>query len=337
MNRRHIRLAGVALAMGTALALTACSGGTTDSGTAGETSAATTGAFEYTDARGETVALDSVPTTVVAQATVAAALYDAGFTVAGAYGELVPDADGAYSYQVGDLPVDEIEVIGSTYGEFDIEDFALLEPQLIVDYTFDGETLWYVPAEQAEQIYALAPGIALNGSPATTDEAIESFVELAGLLGADTESDELAADKAAYDAALATIAEVASASGLTVAVMSPGTDSLYVADPAFLPEFSTLTAQGLDVMTPVDPDGQVFKQVSWEQASDYSDADVILVDARGYDAVADDLMGVPTWASLPAVQAGQVYNWYAAAPYSYKQYAQIYQELADELANASKL
>ncbi|MDM4763035.1 ABC transporter substrate-binding protein [Galbitalea sp. SE-J8] len=337
MNRRTTRIAGLTLAFAAAVALTACSSGATDGADPGATSPAPAGGFSYTDARGQTVTLDSVPTTVVAQATVAAALYDAGYTVAGAYGELAKGADGKYSYQVGDLPVDDLKVIGSTYGEFDIEDFALLDPQLIVDYTFDDKTLWYVPAEQADQIYAIAPGIGINGSPANTDDAIQTFVDLAGKLGADTKSAALAADKKAYDDALASVKKVASTSHLKVVVVSPATDSLYVADPSKLPEFATLTAQGLDVLPPVDPDGQVFKQVSWEHASDYADADVILVDARNYDSVADALKGVPTWANLPAVKAGQVYNWYASAPYSYKQYASIYQELADELAAAKTL
>ena len=38
-----------------------------------------------------------------------------------------------------------------------------------------------------------------------------------------------------------------------------------------------------------------------------------------------------------AVKAGQVYPWYAAAPYSYQSYARIYQEIADELTAAKKL
>jgi iron complex transport system substrate-binding protein len=333
--RRTTRIAGLTLGLAAAVALSACS-----TGPGAATSAPTSvpsGPFSYTDDRGKTVSLDSTPTSVVAQATVAAALYDAGYTVAGAYGELAKGADGEYSYQVGDLPVDDVTVIGSTYGEFDIEDFALLEPQLIVDYTFDKSTLWYVPAEQADQIYAIAPGIGINGSPKTMDEAIQKFVDLAGQLGADTGSADLAAAKAAYDDALTSIAQVSASSGLKVVVMSPATDTLYVADPNYLPEFATLAAKGLDVMTPVDADQQVFKQVSWEQASDYADADVILVDARGYDAVEKDLLDIPTWANLPAVKAGQVYNWYASAPYSYKQYASIYQELADELKGAKDL
>ncbi len=294
--------------------------------------------FEFKDARGDRMlTLEQRPATVVAQSSVAAALWDAGYHVAGVYGEVQPDADGKLSYQAGTLDPAAVKVLGHTYGEFNIEDYGLMSPQLIIDYTFDGQNLWYVPAEQSAQILALAPSLAVAGSYRNTDEAIANFVDLAGRLGADTQSAELAADKGAYEAALAAIRDAASTSGLKVVVMSPAADSLYVANPPYLPELQTMRDAGLDIMDPVKADATVFTQYSWEQASDYSAADVILVDARTFGDDATALANVPTWQSLPAVKAGQVYRWYAAAPYSYKAYAKIYQEIADELKAAKKL
>lgn len=347
MTRPMKRHAGAAAAAAVALTLVACGGGGTsgdgDLAESGETSAAATetaavpaGGFEYEDARGQTVSLEAVPTTVVAQSSVAAALWDAGYRVAGVYGELTP-VDGELSYQAGDIDLDEVAVLGHTWGEFDVEDYGLMGPDLLIDYTFDGTSLWYVPAEQAEQIFALAPSLGVPGNYTDTTGAIETFVDLAVRLGADPDSQELADDKAAYEAALDAVADVAAASGLKVVVVSADTDSLYVANPEYLPELATLRGAGLDLIDPKGGDPNVFHQFSWEQASDYAEADVILFDARTYDAVATDLAGIPTWASLPAVQAGQVYPWYAAAPYSYKAYAGIYQEVADELAAARKL
>ena len=340
---RHV--AGTIAGLAAALALAACSAGSSESPTtpagtattsATSSSAAATG-FEYTDARGTTVTLDTVPTTVVAQSSVAAALWDAGYHVAGVYGELTPGADGTLSYQAGDIDLSQVTVIGQTYGEFDVEDYGLMNPDLLVDYTFDGSSLWYVPAEQADQIYALAPSVAVPGNYTDTDSAIQTFVDLAAKLGADPDSAELASAKADYDGALKDVADVAASSGLKVVVVSAGTDSLYVADPAHLPELSTLRAAGPDLIDPVGGGSDVFSQYSWEQASDYSDADVILFDARTYDSMKADLANIPTWANLPAVKAGQVYPWYAAAPYSYQSYARIYQEIADELTAAKKL
>lgn len=338
--------AGAALAgLAASLVLAACAASPDSSETpTGGSSAATDASaepsasgFEYTDARGTTVTLDTVPTTVVAQSSVAAALWDAGYHVAGVYGELTPDADGKLSYQAGDIDLSQVKVIGQTYGEFDVEDYGLMDPDLLVDYTFDDSSLWYVPAEQADQIYALAPSVAVPGNYTDTDSAIQTFVDLAAKLGADPDSAELASAKAAYDSALKDVGDVAAKSGLKVVVVSAGTDSLYVADPAHLPELSTLRNAGLDLIDPIGGATDVFMQYSWEQASDYSDADIILFDARTYDSIKADLANIPTWANLPAVKAGQVYPWYAAAPYSYRAYAGIYQEIADELAAAKDL
>lgn len=330
------KFAGTAVALVASLALAACGGGTEAATTEGA-STAPAGPFEYKDALGKEIKLDKAPSVVVAQSSVAAALLDAGFQVKGAYGELKPDATGKLSYQAGSLDTSKITVIGSTYGEFDTEKYALMNPELLVDYTFDAKSLWYVPAAQSEKILGLAPAAAVPGNYETTDAAIETFVDLAGKLGADTGSAELTTAKTEYTTALAAISEVAKASGLKVAMMSPATDSLYVADPKYLPEGSTLTKAGLDIVSPENPKKEVFAQMSWEQATTFNDADVILVDARNYDANKADLAKVATWANLPAVKAGQVYNWYAAAPYSYKSYAKIYAELATQLKTAKKL
>lgn len=332
----RIRAAFVAVAIAATLTTAACGGSDEDSATPA-TSTAPAGPFEYKDALGKGIRLDKTPTTVVAQSSVAAALWDAGFQVKGAYGELKPDASGKLSYQAGSLDLSRITVVGSTYGEFDTEKYALMNPQLLIDYTFDDKGLWYVPAAQADKILSLAPGLAVPGNYKTTDEAIKTFVDLAGKLGADPNSAGLTSAKAGYDSAMKDVATVAKTSGLKVVVMSPGKESLYVANPAYLPELTTLKNQGLDVMDPVKPDTQVFTQHSWEKAPDYKDADVILADARTYDAAKADLAKIPVWANLPAVKAGQVYPWYAAAPYSYQAYAKIYQELAGELRDAKKL
>lgn len=326
------KVAAVAAATAAVVALAACGSDDSDGDEGGDEASAGAGSFSYTDARGETVELDSIPEKVVAQSSVAAALWDAGYEVSGVYGELAVS-----DYQTGNLELDKLEQFGQTWGEFDVEDYGLFEPDLLIDYTFDGETLWYVPTEQADQILGLAPSIGVNGNYEDTDAAIQTFVDLAAKLGADPQSDALVADKEAYDAAVADVAEVAASSGLKVVVMSPGADSLYVANPVKLPELMTLRNAGLDLMDPNGGEPNVFHQFSWEQASDYAAADVILVDARTYDSEKEALSKIATWTALPAVAAGQVYPWKAAAPYSYKAYAEIFQEIADDLSAAKKL
>ncbi|MFI5954034.1 ABC transporter substrate-binding protein [Cryptosporangium sp. NPDC051539] len=334
-----LRVAGVTIAVAASLVLAACGG--SDAGTSSSAGSAPAGPFEFEDARTghQAVSIGTAPKTVVAQSSVAAALWDAGYQVAGAYGELAPGADGRLSFQAGSVDLKKIQVIGKTYGEFDTEKYALMNPNLLIDYTFDDKALWYVPQAQADRVEKLAPTLAVPGNYRTTDEAIQTFVDLAGKLGADTGSDALKTAKADYDAALKQISEVAKSSGLKVAMMSPGKDALYAAKPTKLPEGTTLKNQGLDLMEPTgkSKDTDVFAQQSWEEAPTYQDADVILVDARTYEGSKADLAKIATWANLPAVKAGQVYPWYAAAPYSYRSYAKIYAELAADLTKASKL
>jgi hypothetical protein len=85
--------------------LTAC--GRAEPGTGDPTASSVPARFTYTDARGTTIDLDQVPTSVVAQSSAAAALWDAGFRVKGAYGELQAK-DGKLDYQAGNLDLSQI-------------------------------------------------------------------------------------------------------------------------------------------------------------------------------------------------------------------------------------
>lgn len=289
------------------------------------------GSFEWTDGRGETIALDEVPSTVVAQTSVAAALWDAGYQVDGVFGETDTSTPGT-AEQLGNVDLDQVEVIGSTWGEFDVDKYAEMQPDLLLDYVFDG-ALWYVPSKQQKQLEKLAPIGGVNGQPDDIDSAIASFVDLAGLLGADTDcNDALTAAEAEYDAGLAALEE--NGADVQVLIASATPEQLYVVNPAQLPEARTLQAAGVDVLGPEEDDGQVFAEYSWEEIGRFAEADVILLDGRNTDDTRDALESIDTWTSLPAVQAGQVHTWHAGAPYSYQEYADILTELADVLGTA---
>ena len=90
-------------------------------------------------------------------------------------------------------------------------------------------------------------------------------------------------------------------------------------------------------MEPAKKPSDIFEKLSWEKAADFADADVILLDGRTTPELKKTLEGIDTWANLPAVRAGQVYVWYAGAPYSYQEYAEIFGELAGQLENAKQL
>ncbi|WP_141004871.1 ABC transporter substrate-binding protein [Nocardioides humi] len=275
-----------------------------------------------------------MPTNVVAQSSVAAGLWDAGYQVDGVYGELGDDPGSVF--QRGNVDLSKVEKIGSTYGEFDVDAYAKLQPDLLIDYSFGG-VLWYVPSKQEKQIEKLAPIIGVNGQPKDIDEAIGLFTDLAAKLGADTTcNEELNAAKETYQEGLKKVGE--SAGDLKVLIASAAEDSLYIVNPTDLPETQTFEQAGVDLIEAPDPDtGNVFTQLSWEKASEFADADVILLDGRNTEDVKKKLETIDTWANLPAVQAGQVYTWYAGAPYSYQSYTKILDELADDLAKSQDL
>ena len=142
------------------------------------------GTFSYTDARGKVVEFALPATTVVAQSSVAATLLDFGYQVAGAYGELKP-IDGKLSYQAGDLDVSKITVLADVYGEFDVEKFAAMNPQVLIDLMFEPGKLWYLPEDLQTKVEQVSPTIGMEMLNLGLVDIIKSFEVVAGKLGAD--------------------------------------------------------------------------------------------------------------------------------------------------------
>lgn len=339
MTRRSRRALAAAAALAPALGLAACGDTVSDvwadgsDDAAGGSAAATVSApaepFIYRDARGVTVTLEQQPEVVVAQSSVAAALWDVGYQVDGVYGEL----DDPTGYQTGSLDLARTTVLGRTFGEFDVAGYRALRPDLLVDLTTDQSTLSYLPPEQADDVLAVAPAVAVPGVGfADTDAAVDAVLELADELGADTDSAEVQRDRAAYDDALDDVAALA-APDLQVLVVTRDADTLYVADPAFFPELGSLAAAGVQLVRP-EGESAAFHALDWEQAAKFAAADVILYDGRERPGVAEQVEQLEAWRALPAVQAGQVYPWYTGAPYSYRAYTAVFRGVAGWLAEA---
>lgn len=71
--------------------------------------------------------------------------------------------------------------------------------------------------------------------------------------------------------------------------------------------------------------------LSWENADRYP-ADLILHDGRSYSLQPDVLAAdYPTWATLPAVQAGQIHTWNAETVLSHRGFAEAVAALADTI------
>ncbi|TDD01186.1 ABC transporter substrate-binding protein [Nonomuraea deserti] len=291
------------------------------------------GPWTWTDDRGKHVSLPERPQRVVAQSGAAAALWDFGVRPVAVFG---PHRlkDGGRDPEVGEVDISKVESIGNVWGEFNVEKYASLQPDLLVAGMYQKNTLWYVPEESVKVIDQIAPtvGVQLSGKPLV--EIIETYGRLAAALGADPDAAPVADAKRRFDAAADALKTLAAARpDLKVMIVTGTPENLYVAYLPDHPDIKYWGELGLKIVSPDRPtesEGGFWEVLSWENADKY-DADVILVDARAQSMKIEEMAGKPTWAKLPAVRAGQLYPWHAAERYSYLGYAKVMEELKANL------
>lgn len=331
LTRRGLLGAGGALALGALIS--ACGGG--DGGAGGSSGG---GAWTFTDDRGTKIQLDGRPQRVVGYVGTAAALYDFGVDeqLVGVFGP-TKLADGRPDPQAGDLPVDRLEIIGNAYGEFNIEKYAALRPQLLVDNMFLPGELFYVPAESKDKIFALAKSAAISAGAVPLPKPIQRTADLAAALGADLTSAKVTAAKARFDKAVEAVRAAAKAKrGLKVLAASASPDLFYASSPAKNTDLIYFKELGVDLIVPEKVSRQgYFEELSWENAGKYR-ADVIMLDSRTQALQPKDLGSKPSWKDLPAVKAGQVIPWQPEPRFSYAGCAPILEALAASLQSAKK-
>ncbi|GAA1671826.1 siderophore-binding protein DesE [Glycomyces endophyticus] len=318
LSRRGILAATGGL--GAASLLAACGDGADEAPEEGGAS----GPFSFLDERDqEDVELETVPTKVVAFTGLAAALYDYGVEVAAVFGPTTL-ADGQPDLQAGRMPVEDLTVLGNAWGEFDVEKYAELGPELIVSHYYEGFDLWFVPEDRLEEVESLAPGVGIEVSLPTLDQIIDRHAALAEALGADLDSDENAAAVERFGAAMAAVPdsyfEVSVSTGHEYKAMAVGAwpDGLYIANPPTFNLLAKCVELGVDFVVPENADQNGYWELlSWENVDKYQ-ADVIFLDLRTGNISPEQLVAdYPTWAALPAVQAGQVYGWNGEPVYSH--------------------
>ncbi|GAA3987120.1 siderophore-binding protein DesE [Actinomadura viridis] len=330
LSRRGLLAAGGAAALGALLGACGEDGG--------DTAAAEGGAWTFTDDRGERAALKAPPRRVVAYVGSAAALYDFGVTdrIVGVYGP-AKRADGSPDPQVGEVPVDRLTIIGNAYGEFNIEKYAGLRPELLVDHVFVGKDLFYVPAESKDKIFALAPSLGISTGAVSLRRPIERYAALAAALGADLNAPKVTQAKARFEKAAEELRAAARArGGLKVLAASGSPDLFYASNPGKNTDLIFFKELGVDLIVPdkVSKEGY-FEELSWENAGKYR-ADVILLDSRTQALQPKDLAAKPAWRDLPAVKAGQVVPWQPEPRFSYAGCAPILEDLAKTVRTAKK-
>ncbi|MBO9522763.1 MAG: ABC transporter substrate-binding protein [Nocardioidaceae bacterium] len=291
------------------------------------------GRWSYVSGNGETVKVDHTPVRIIAHSDEAAALMSYGIKPVGIFGNEKP----AENRNLKDHDLDGIAVLGTAWGEVDVEKAAALNPDLIV-------TDWW-PAEKAyggfengvkaksKKLADLAPVIGGSQGKSLV-ETIAYYEGLAASLGADVAQG--ADEKEAFEAAVARFRKATAAKpGLTVMAMSPADDMLYVGNPPYSPELMDFGKWGLKVLAPKSPDPSFpyWENLSWEKADSYQ-PDLVLMDDRAWEQSQKIAAKQPTWKSIRAVAAGAVVPWPAYWIHTYASYAEQLDELAAAIENA---
>ncbi|MDN3293790.1 ABC transporter substrate-binding protein [Streptomyces ficellus] len=336
LTRRGLLAAGGALGLGAALV--ACGGkDAKDSAPAGEKS----GPWKFTDDRGKAVELKSVPKNIVAFIGTAAALHDYGIEVKGVFGPTtVKDpktGKETADIQAGDLDVTKVKNIGNVWGQFNIEEYLKLEPELLVSAMWDKDVLWYLPPQSHDKILKLAPSVALWAANTTMPKALERHAQLAESLGADLKDKKTVEAKARFEKAAARLRAAAKARPeIRVMIGSASAELFYVSLAKMSADTLYFEELGVKFVKPKVNAQGYFEELSWENLDTYP-ADIIMMDNRSQAIQPADLKSKPTWAQLPAVKAGQVVPRFTEPVYSYDKCAPLLENLAEAIENAKKV
>ncbi|MFF4749861.1 ABC transporter substrate-binding protein [Streptomyces sp. NPDC002514] len=337
LSRRGLLATGGALGLGAALA--ACGDGDKKSGGSGGGAAAAAGPWTFKDDRGETVRADKVPSNIVAFVGVAAALYDYGVQCKGVFGPTTAK-DGKADVQAGDLDVGKVTVLGNAWGQFNIEKYASLGPDVLISTLFDDKgTLWYVPEESKDKIEAVgAPTVGISVYDRQLTEPLQRMLALAGSLGADTSSSKVTEAKKRFEDAAARLRAAAKAKpGIKVMAASASQDLFYVSGTNLSIDLEYFKALGVNFVEPPEKakPGGWFESLSWENVDKYA-ADVIMMDNRSSAIQPADITEA-TWKQLPAVKAGQVIARNPEPILSYDKCVPLLDDLAEAIEKAKKV
>ncbi|WP_377267836.1 ABC transporter substrate-binding protein [Peterkaempfera sp. SMS 1(5)a] len=288
--------------------------------------------WEFTDDRGRRVAAGRRPQRVVAYIRAGAALWDLGVRPVAVYGSN-HDGELPDPVKAGSLPLSEIAYLGA--GEdIDGERLAALDPDLIVDVTYDG-SLYALPGAAVKHLEAAdrsvgVPAVALSvGTDADLPGILQRFTALASALGADPQdrrlsasAEELTATEEALRAAVA-----ARSAPLTVLTLSAaGPDLVHLARPQAWPELRHLASLGVHTVDPGPGGGANWLTSDWEYAASLR-ADLVLVDSRAHATRPEELTTNADWRSLTA--GAQVQPWNPETPCSPAAYARFIRSVAD--------
>ncbi|MEU3411618.1 MULTISPECIES: ABC transporter substrate-binding protein [unclassified Streptomyces] len=339
LSRRGLLAAGGALGLGAALAACGDDKGK-DGGSGGSAGAGASGPWSFKDDRGTTVKLDKVPAGIVAFTGVGAALYDYGIQVKGVFGP-TKTADGKPDVQAGDMDISKVTVLGNAWGQFNIEKYASLAPDVLISTMFDGTgTLWYVPEESKKKIAQLAPSVGISVYDRALTQPLQRMWDLAASLGADMKAAKVTDAKKRFEDAAARLRAAAKAKpDLKVMAGSASDQLFYVSGSNLSIDLEYFKSLGVNFVEPPESakkqGGGWYESLSWENVDKY-DADIIMMDDRSSAIQPADITKA-TWKKLPAVKAGQVISRSPEPILSYDKCVPLLTNLAEALEKAKKV
>ncbi|MBT2420441.1 ABC transporter substrate-binding protein [Streptomyces sp. ISL-22] len=341
-SRRRLLTVGGALALGPLLAACGNSGkdGKDSKDTVGSSSGeatASSGPWSFKDDRGRTARTDKRPETIVAFVSTAAALYDYGIECKGVFGPSEP-VDGKPNPQAGDMDVSKLTSLGTAWGQFNVEKYAALQPDVLVSNMFPPPGLWFVPEESKDKVEALAPTVGISVARTSLLNPLKRTAELAESLGADLSARKVTDAKARFDKAIETLRTAAKGNGgLKVMAVTGDKDNFYVAVPDSYCDLNYFKDLGVEFVEGRKSDEWGFWEfLSWENADKYH-ADLIMVDNRSSSMSLEQLNEKATWRRLPAVKAGQTTPWSMEERFSYAGWAPVVERLAAAVEKSKKL
>lgn len=296
------------------------------------------GPWSFTDDRGTKVTTKGQPNRVVAYVGSAAALLDFGVesSLVGVFGP-TKLSNGKADPLAGNLDVGKLTIVGNTYGEFNVEKYATLRPDLLVTNMMQPKVLWFVPASSQQQILQLAPSIAFTSASVSLPSTIQRYSQLAGALGADQNAKPVTDAKTRFDKASDALrAATTTNPGIKVLAGSAAADQFYVSTPSVYPDLSYYRSLGVEFVQPNKVVGGFFEGLSWENADKYP-ADLIYLDSRSAALQPKDLTGKPSWAALSEVKAGQLEPWLSEPRFSHAGCAPHIEALAAAVQRAKKV
>lgn len=297
--------------------------------------------WSFTDILGTTVNLPERPVRIAAVINTAAALNDFGIEPVAVFGWTATNYPDGDHVAWGNLDPANVAIVSDGDGNLDVEALLAADPDLIVTWIWDKDdpavSMVGIPPEITDALESVAPVIVINQGDAN-DVELGRIIELSTVLGADVRSEQLVADRNAFEG-LSVEANTLAAqkSDLTLLFASYNPDEFFVASPDYVGDLGFVRNLGFTLANDGSPDATVYwEPISPEEAVKYP-ADVLFIDAYGAWTTLEDLQGHPTLATHPAVASGQVGIWNRDLPLSFVGQARFIEELLAPIRDAEKV